>query len=279
MYSELKQALLRPKTYQFYTAELLWNDPHISGQMLNLHLDKVAEPASRNFAFINSSLDWICDEFQINSEKRVADFGCGPGLYTTPLAQRGAQLTGIDFSERSIAYARKQAAKNNLDIDYRCQNYLDFSTEQKFDLITLIYCDFCALSPEQRKKLLNIMFQSLADNGRILLDVFSLSAYQQREESEGFAHNLMAGFWSAADYYGFQKTVKYDDEKVVLDKYTIVEAGRSFEVYNWLQYFSLKRLTTELNNCGFDIISTHANVAGEPYSDAASEIAVVAEKR
>lgn len=35
---------------------------------------------------------------------------------------------------------------------------------------------------------------------------------------------------------------KYDDAKVVLDKYTIVEENRTCEVYNWLQYFDPERL-------------------------------------
>ena len=74
----------------------------------------------------------------------------GPGLYTSSFAKRGkAKVTGIDFSSNSIKYARQTAEKEELKIDYICQNYLEFNTDKKFDLITMIMCDFCALSPEQ----------------------------------------------------------------------------------------------------------------------------------
>ena len=59
------------------------------------------------------------------------------------VAEKGASVTGVDFSERSIRYARESAAEKNLDIDYINMNYLDFRTDVQFDLITMIYCDFC----------------------------------------------------------------------------------------------------------------------------------------
>ena len=46
----------------------------------------------------------------MGSNTEIADYGCGPGLYATKMAQRGAIVTGIDFSENSISYAKKLAA-------------------------------------------------------------------------------------------------------------------------------------------------------------------------
>lgn len=278
MYAQLQQIYARPKPYEYYTAELLWNDPHISQQMLNYHLDETAEPASRNRAFLDRSLAWLANRFQVGAGMRIADFGCGPGLYTTPLGELGAQVTGIDFSQRSIAHAKAQADEKGLLIDYRRQNYLEFSCPQKFDLITLIYCDFCALSPQQRKQLLAVFHHHLAAGGQLLLDVSSLAAYQQRSEVESCEHLLVGGFWSATDYYGFLRTFKYAEEKMVLDKYTIMAAERTFAVYNWLQYYSLEDFAAELQASGFQVVESYADVAGSPYSAEANEIAVIAKK-
>ena len=89
--------------------------------------------------------------FIIGNGKKIGDFGCGPGLYSTQFAKSGAEVTGIDFSERSIKYAKKTAEENNLNIDYIQQNYLKFVTDKKFDLIKMIYCDICDLSTKTRK--------------------------------------------------------------------------------------------------------------------------------
>ena len=278
MYQQLKKINQTPRPFEFYTAETLWNDPHISKKMLEFHLNPELEPASRNHAFINQSIDWMTRRFNIKTGMAVADFGCGPGLYTTAFAQRGADVLGIDFSDRSIRYARKQAAENRLPIQYVQQNYLDFQTDQRFDLITLIYCDFCVLGPDQRQRLLASVSNLLKDGGLIFLDVFSLSAFETRTEATVFEHCLMEGFWSINDYYGFLKTIRYEKEKVVLDKYTIIEPSGQREIYNWLQYFSRSSLTGELEQTGFKIREFYSDVAGTTFNKTSDTMAVVAAK-
>ncbi|MHC4643009.1 MAG: class I SAM-dependent methyltransferase, partial [Planctomycetota bacterium] len=83
---------------------------------------------------------------------------------------------------------------------------------------------------------------------------------------------------SADKYYGFQNTFKYEIEKVVLDKYTIIEAGRTRTIYNWFQHFSLETLEREFTECGFAIEKIFSDVAGTPFDSKANEFAVVARK-
>ena len=278
IYQELQDIHTRPEVWEAYTADTLWTDPHISAQMLKFHLDPIAEPASRNHAFIARSVDWIVERFSLGPGKRVADFGCGPGLYTTRLAAKGAQVTGIDFSARSLGYAREVAAERDLDITYVQQNYLDYETDQSFDLVTLIYCDFCALSPSQRSILLKRFRSMLAEDGAILLDVHTLAVYSELEEAADFAYRYMDGFWAAGDYYIFANTFKYDLEKVVLDKYTIIEPHRTRTVYNWLQYYTPDTLRAEFEAHDLRIEAQYANVAGDPWHEDAREVAVIARK-
>ena len=216
MYTKLRQIDDCPSLYEYYTAETLWNDPHTSKKMLEFHLDPGAEPASRKHEFIEKSVAWICERLNVGAGTRIADFGCGPGLYAERFAEYNAMVTGIDFSKRSIEYARNVAANKKLAINYLQENYLRFQSQDKFDLITMIYCDFCALSDSQRSVLLDIFSRHLKEDGVLLLDVFSMNAFQKREEASVFANRLLDGFWSEKEYYGFLKTVKYEKEHVVL---------------------------------------------------------------
>jgi len=277
MFKALNKINHIPELFSIYTAETLWNDPYISSKMLEFHLNEEMEPASRNKKFIDKSAAWIISRFNIQSGFSVCDFGCGPGLYTTEFAKKGAEVTGIDFSHRSIEYAITSAKKQGLVINYINQNYLDFKCNQKFDLITMIYCDFCALSPSQRSDLIQIFQQHLKPGGKILLDVFTMEAYYHRDETIMYEPDLMGGFWSADPYYGFMNTIKYDREKVVLDKYTIVEETETREVYNWLQYFSQESLTEAFNNNGFKVKAVFENVAGDPIKPASNTLAIEAE--
>lgn len=98
-----------PEPSECCTARDLWTDEHKSAQMLSSHLNGAIDVASRNMGFINRSAEWIASRLNICQGTAVAEFGYGPGLYTLCLARRGANVTGIDFSARSIAYAKESA--------------------------------------------------------------------------------------------------------------------------------------------------------------------------
>jgi SAM-dependent methyltransferase len=278
MFEELEKLNTRPKPFEFYTASDLWINEYTSEQMLAYHLDENIDLSSRNVEFINRSVEWISSHYNVGAETKIADFGCGPGLYTTKLAQRQADVTGIDFSKRSIVYAQEVANRDGLSIHYVNQNYLDFETDNRFHLILMIMCDFCALSPIQRKKMLTKFYAFLEPGGSVLLDVYSLNAFEKREESVMYEANLLDGFWSSNKYYGFLNIFKYEEEKVILDKYTIIEAAHTRNIYNWLQYFSSEDLEREFVECGFTIKEFYSDVAGLPYDPKSMEFAVIAKK-
>ena len=278
MFEELEKINARPEPFEFYTASDLWTDEHTSEQMLSFHLNEDIDISSRNAEFINRSVEWIASLLNVSVGTKIADFGCGPGLYATKLAQRQADVTGIDFSKRSIQYAQEVATKEGLSIHYVNQNYLEFETDDRFHLIMMIMCDFCALGPIQRNKMLRKFHTILEPGGSVLLDVYSLTAFGQREEAATYEANLLNGFWSPNKYYGFLNTFKYEREKVVLDKYTLIEADRTRTVYNWLQYFSPEALEDEFVECGFKIENFYSDVAGASFDSKNEEFAVVARK-
>ncbi len=83
----------------------------------------------------------IINSFKLNNinkpldNVRILDIGCGGGLLSEPMCRLGAQVFGIDASERNISIAKLHAKKNNLNIDYKCASPENFKTETKFDVI------------------------------------------------------------------------------------------------------------------------------------------------
>lgn len=278
MFSELENIHSRPKPFEFYTAHELWTSEHTSEQMLRYHLNEKIDVSSRKGTFIDASVKWISSRFNIHAQSRIADFGCGPGLYSTRLAMQGAQVTGIDFSRRSIDYAQEVAQKEGLAIRYIKEDYLSWETGETFDLIIMIMCDYCALSPSQRLSMLKKFRRILSQGGSVLLDVYSLAAFNKRKEGAIYEENQLNGFWAKEKYFGFLNTFKYRDIKVILDKYTIITPEESRTVYNWLQYFSIDDLKQEFVSCGLKIKEQYADVAGGKYSKHNDEFAVIAQK-
>ena len=271
----LESITRRPGLFSRYTAKELWTDEHTSRRMLEFHLNGDVDVSSRRTEFIEESVSWMTRHFALGKGSRIIDFGCGPGLYTSRFARLGADVCGVDFSPRSIAYARQQAANSDHAIAYIEADYLAYEPQGSCDLVTMIMCDYCALAPAQRSAMLAKIRRLLSGSGRAVLDVCSLPAFESRQEGAGFERNMMDGFWSAEPYFGFLASFKYETEKVGLDKYTIVERERISEVYNWLQYFSPESLQCEIRAAGLEVEAVFGDVAGRPYDARASEFAVV----
>ena len=276
MFDALETIMAKPAVFSVYTAAELWTDEHTAKQMLAYHLNDDIDASSRSSAFIERSTDWMGARFDLKPGKTVADFGCGPGLYAQRLAGSGAAVTGVDFSANSIAYAKAQAEAAGLGIDYVVADYLTFETSERFDLITMIMCDFCALSPTQRGVMLKKFKALLKTGGQVLLDVYSLRAFNEKAETSLVEKNQLCGFWSPDDYYAFVNSFKYEAEKVTLDKYTIVEPHRRRTVYNWLQHYSVETLRAEFEANGLEVSTVLGSVAGDAFDAGDHEFAVVA---
>ena len=265
----------RPEVYSRYTTDALWTSPDISEMMLRYHLDGGVDLASRRTEFIEASFAWISDRFGLHPQKRVIDLGCGPGLYVSRLARTGAEVTGVDFSPRSIEYARERAEREGLDVDYRLGDYLALDIEPGYDLATMIMCDYCALSPAQRMKLLRRVGELLKPGGAFLFDVYSDAYFETWDEMAVYGERMMDDFWSAQPYFGFQNTFKYEAEKVVLERYLIVERDRQTEYFNWFQHYSVASLSTEVESAGLFVEDVYGDVAGEPFDASLPEFAMV----
>jgi cyclopropane fatty-acyl-phospholipid synthase-like methyltransferase len=279
MFNQLSDINKKPEPFEFYTAAELWTEEHTSHRMLEYHLNKSVDAASRNHDFIDRSSEWIISNFKLNNGSKVIDFGCGPGLYTSRLAESGAIVTGIDFSVRSIEYARKEALENNLKINYIMADYLEHETDERYDLIIMIMCDFCALSFSQRKRLLSKFSRLLRPEGSILLDVYSFNYFGSIKEQAVYGFNMMDNFWSADDYYCFLNTFRYADEKLILDKYAIYDKKGMRLVYNWLQCFNEQTIRKEFEENSLVITDFYSNVSGDSFSAESGEFAIVARKK
>ena len=72
---------------------------------------------------------------KILSGIKILDIGCGGGLLSEPMSRLGAEVFGMDASERNIQVAKIHAKKSGLKIKYLCSSPEKFKTNLKFDVI------------------------------------------------------------------------------------------------------------------------------------------------
>ena len=83
----------------------------------------------------------IINSFKLKTKKKpldkinILDMGCGGGLLSEPMTRLGANVTGIDASNKNISIAKLHAKKNNLKINYFCSSPEKLKIQKKFDVI------------------------------------------------------------------------------------------------------------------------------------------------
>ncbi len=267
----------QPAAFTKSTAPM-WDDEYISEWMLRAHLDPDEDGASRKLTFIEASVSWLVDYAKLTSGAAVLDLGCGPGLYTERLARRGCAVTGIDFARRSLAYAKTQAVKAGLAINYVYDNYLTAAYPTAQDLVMMIYCDFGVLSGVEARLLLDKVYAALKPGGCFIFDVFTPERYRGKQLKTNWSVQE-GGFWRPGSHLCLYQEFDYPAERVFLDQYIIVEPNERIAVYrNWNRYYTPAAITALAAPVGFRVKELFGDVAGRPFVEDADTLGVVLQK-
>lgn len=277
----LSKYMNKPQVFQEgKSQEAFWDNEHISKQMLDAHLNPDWDAASRKKDTIESCCSWIISSLNLNKNDKVIDLGCGPGLYCSVLSEYGLDVTGIDYSRRSLEYAKKEALKKNLPIEYVYMNYLDIEYCNEYDVAMMIYCDFGVLSDESGRIILRKIHRALKENGYFIFDVWTTSNTELTSTYRNWSVNLDGGFWRPKSYIELVDKIYYERENTSLKKHIIIEDESDINIYNlWERCYTIESITELLIESGFEVIEVFSDLTGTEYSEGTKSIGVVARKK
>ncbi|MFP4114918.1 MAG: class I SAM-dependent methyltransferase [Spirochaetota bacterium] len=277
----LRRLSERPEPYSGRDKSF-WTDPYVAGHVLEAHLDPATDDASRRPAHIGKTVETVLSHYRrsavsATSEPRLLDLACGPGLYAEQFAARGFAVTAIDFSSVSIGHAKKQARKQGLAIDYRCEDFTKASLEGPYQIATVIYGEFCTLSEDERALLLRRLRENLAPGGLLVLDVFT-EAYDQRHRScDEWYVSTKDGFWQADSHLVLLQHFHYDAEAASVARYTIVDEKGSYRQFSvWWRHYDEAGIVALLEREGFAVEQLYGSLWGDPIDPQGEWIGVYA---
>lgn len=95
-----------------------------------------------NEARVNTIIEGIAAHFKRDlavqqpfAGLRILDIGCGAGLICEPLAELGANVTGVDGSEMNVQVARAHAAQSGVQVEYKHALAEDLAADTAFDVV------------------------------------------------------------------------------------------------------------------------------------------------
>jgi cyclopropane fatty-acyl-phospholipid synthase-like methyltransferase len=256
-----------------------WDNAHISQKLLEAHLDPNNDRASRRPETTEKCVDWITEKLQLTDRHRLIDLGCGPGLYTNRFAQRGIQVTGIDYSRRSIEYAQEQAIAHNMLVEYIYQDYTTIDYQNDFHVAMMIYCDFGVFSDEDRSLMLNKIHTALKPGGVFLFDVWTDQYAPMTSSFKDWAIYPKDGFFLPIPHIELVNQIHYPEAFICLTQYTLLDYRGTCQVVNfWERYYTLEQITSLLERHHFKILAYQQDFTGTPFSETSEIISVIAQK-
>lgn len=263
--------LARPLPYE--EGAPLWTDPHIAKGMLETHLSPDTDLASFRPETVKAICSFLPARMGLEPGARIADLGCGPGLYCRTLAERGYRMTGIDWSENSVRYARESCA--GLPAAFRCASYLTPFGEGEFDAALLVYEDFGVLSPGNRRTLLHNIRRALKPGGAFALDVSSRAAFERRRaEAAPTWEAAEEGFWRPHPYVTLSRTFFYPEIPASCDFHAVLDGDAAFYRV-WQTYYAPETLKAELRAGGFEVSALFSSLKGDPCAPDAPVLAAL----
>jgi SAM-dependent methyltransferase len=139
----------------------------------------------------------LCEPLQGRS---VLDLGCGEGYCSRTLRQRGAQVLGMDVSERMVGLARQAEATEPLGIRYEVADAASADLgEGRFDLVLAVFL-FNYLGVEQMQQAMVNVHRTLSPGGHFVFAVPHPAFPFMREAAPPFGFDVgQAGYFSARD--------------------------------------------------------------------------------
>ena len=275
--TRIQQAQARPDPFTPGEPRF-WEDPYICAQLLAGQVNAQSDGASRRREIVEREVVWLMATLEPAPGHAVLDLGCGPGLYATQLASRDLVVTGVDYAQCAIAYAREEARARGLAITYRCQNYLELADEAAFDAVLLVNGDFSSHNPEERRRLLGNIHRALKPGGRLALEVLT-RAHQARYGIRNQWYVAQGGTWRPGLHLVLEEGFSYPEQALTLNQYVIVEADGTVTVYrNWFQAFTPPSIAAELEAQGFDVELVGGGMRGSAYSEHTEWLSVLAQR-
>ena len=124
-----------------------------------------ANDYKNGFSFVPEYGESVINLITKEKGSRVIDLGCGNGMLTDKLAEKGYDVTGIDDSVDMLELARKEYP----DYNFVKGNAIDFNLDKKADVI-FSNAVFHWIDEEKQQAMLNNVYDNLKEGGELVCE-------------------------------------------------------------------------------------------------------------
>jgi SAM-dependent methyltransferase len=192
----------------------------------------------------------LIENFGIQKEYSILDFGCGIGKHAVEVAKRGYQVVGYDISEYYIAQAKELAIIHDVDNILCFYNSEDF-IKDKYSEFDFIYSIDFPLGYFDEKSIIRIL--KCIWNALKKQHFFLFGFAYTRENREKF---LPRNKWEEREGIFYLTDENIDNDGQRFERYIVIDPAKE-TLTEWTdtsKYYYLEEIEYMLNSAGFNVI-------------------------
>ena len=252
----------------------IWTEAYLANQMLQNHLDLKSDASSRRKEMLDKTISFLSR--RLKERSTILDLGCGPGLYSERLCINGHKVTGIDFSENSIKFARDSAQRKGLDIEYICKNILSIEYEENYDGVIQIYGELNTFSDEEINRLFTRVQKALKPGGLFIFDVTTPNHRSKNRFNKDWLISN-GGFWRGSSHMVLVENFDYE-ENIWLEQYTVIDENEVKVYRNWFHEYTKETIELVALERGFSQVQVFESLYEEGKEEKGEWLTVIAQK-
>ncbi|MCB0724379.1 MAG: class I SAM-dependent methyltransferase [Ignavibacteriae bacterium] len=209
------------------------------------------------------------DEFaKERGYKKVLDIPCGTGRISIPVAQRGYEVTGIDFNPNAVRIARERSS--GMNIEFVEGDMREISYREEFDLITCMWGSLGYFSDEENFNFFCSLYKALRPGGAAVFDTLTLESIM-RIYSPTDTRKMEGGY--------LIEERKYDARNSRINVEWIFLRGKEeLKVHSSIRIYTYKEHIDMLEKAGFTEFRSFGGFKGEEFTVNSRRLELIAIK-
>ncbi|MBI5093706.1 MAG: class I SAM-dependent methyltransferase [Candidatus Hydrogenedentes bacterium] len=217
----------------------------------------------------------IAHLLDIREGDTLLDVACGYGRHAAPLARdHGARVTGVDIAPGLIEQAKRIAAREGLNIDYRVLHARDLDYSAAFDHALIGFNTLSVFSPDDAPRVLRGIHRALRPDGKLFIDVDNKPFNCRYGTCYRNWHMQGQALVLQEVYFHHESSIEVNRDICLMENKPAV-----IEFLCFKRIYSVDEVSALLTDCGFAIEGVHGSWDLTELNDASPKIIVVASKR
>jgi len=223
------------------------------------------------------SQDWtkkelkIIDDLHLKKHAKVLDIPCGQGRHSIELAQKGFQVTGIDYSPDALRIAKKHTDERSVSSIFLKQDMRSLNLNEKFDAVLSLGNSFGYFSDADNKKIIKSISKLLKLNGFFVMHQIN-PIETLRQFNKGDKFRISDGYVKCED-------ISFDPLNFIKKSRWIIVRGNKKKILNIkLRLYTFPEIRHLFNCYKLNIIKVYGSFSKKPYQFNSPSMIIIAKK-